>query len=78
MKQKKTLPSSESDMMDRKANITLYVSDKISKFLDKKLFERERSDNIASKKLKSKRKRSNMLVRFNATKEQIMFYSSPL
>ena len=65
-------------MMDRKANITLYVSDKISKFLDKKLFERERSDNIASEKLKSKRKRSNMLVRFNATKEQIMFYSSPL
>lgn len=65
-------------MMDRKANITLYVSDKISKFLDKKLFERERSDNIASEKLKSRRKRSNMLVRFNATKEQIMFYSSPL
>ena len=78
MKQKKTLPSSESDMMDRKANITLYVSDKISKFLDKKLFERERSDNITSEKLKSRRKRSNMLVRFNATKEQIMFYSSPL
>lgn len=65
-------------MMDRKANITLYVSDKISKFLDKKLFERERSDNITSEKLKSRRKRSNMLVRFNATKEQIMFYSSPL
>lgn len=65
-------------MMDRKANITLYVSDKISKFLDKKLFERERSDNIISEKLKSRRKRSNMLVRFNATKEQIMFYSSPL
>lgn len=64
--------------MDRKANITLYVSDKISKFLDKKLFERERSDNITSEKLKSRRKRSNMLVRFNATKEQIMFYSSPL
>lgn len=78
MKQKKTLPSLESDMMDRKANITLYVSDKISKFLDKKLFERERSDNITSEKLKSRRKRSNMLVRFNATKEQIMFYSSPL
>ena len=72
------MPSSESDMMDRKANITLYVSDKISKFLDKKLFERERSDNITSEKLKSRRKRSNMLVRFNATKEQIMFYSSPL
>ena len=65
-------------MMDRKANITLYVSDKISKFLDKKLFERERSDNITSEKLKSRRKRNNMLVRFNATKEQIMFYSSPL
>ena len=65
-------------MMDRKANITLYVSDKISRFLDKKLFERERSDNITSEKLKSRRKRSNMLVRFNATKEQIMFYSSPL
>lgn len=65
-------------MMDRKANITLYVNDKISKFLDKKLFERERSDNITSEKLKSRRKRSNMLVRFNATKEQIMFYSSPL
>lgn len=65
-------------MMDRKANITLYVSDKISKFLGKKLFERERSDNITSEKLKSRRKRSNMLVRFNATKEQIMFYSSPL
>ena len=65
-------------MMDRKANITLYVSDKISKFLDKKLFERERSDNITSEKLKSRRKRSNMLVRFNTTKEQIMFYSSPL
>ena len=65
-------------MMDRKANITLYVSDKISKFLDKKLFERERSDNITYEKLKSRRKRSNMLVRFNATKEQIMFYSSPL
>ena len=65
-------------MMDRKANITLYVSDKISKFLDKKLFERERSDNITSEKLKSRRKRSNILVRFNATKEQIMFYSSPL
>lgn len=65
-------------MMDRKANITLYVSDKISKFLDKKLFESERSDNITSEKLKSRRKRSNMLVRFNATKEQIMFYSSPL
>ena len=65
-------------MMDRKANITLYVSDKISKFLDNKLFERERSDNITSEKLKSRRKRSNMLVRFNATKEQIMFYSSPL
>ena len=65
-------------MMDRKANITLYLSDKILKFLDKKLFERERSDNITSEKLKSRRKRSNMLVRFNATKEQIMFYSSPL
>lgn len=65
-------------MMERKANITLYVSDKISKFLDNKLFERERSDNITSEKLKSRRKRSNMLVRFNATKEQIMFYSSPL
>ena len=60
-------------MMDRKANITLYVSDKISKFLDKKLFERERSDNITSETLKSRRKRSNMLVRFNATKDKSCF-----
>lgn len=56
MKQKKTLPSLESDMMDRKANITLYVSDKISKFLGKKLFERERSDNITSEKVEEQEK----------------------
>lgn len=62
MKQKKILFLLESDMMDWKVNILFYLSDKILKFFDKKLFERERFDNIIFEMLKSRRKCSNMLV----------------
>lgn len=62
MKQKKILFLLESDMMDWKVNIIFYLSDKILKFFDKKLFERERFDNIIFEMLKSRRKCSNMLV----------------
>lgn len=62
MKQKKILFLLESDMMDWKVNIIFYVSNKILKFFDKKLFERERFDNIIFEMLKSRIKCSNMLV----------------